>query len=414
MKKKKELIYLLAIIALLRLAIPNTLASSNVIPMPVPQVMRVGYLQLGSGGRNGVGMGGGSGGGGYSGNGHSHPYAPSESFTGQLNKVIQVASTVPSNGEVNPYGVAVVQDTAGSLVQGDILVSNFNNKANLQGTGTTIVQIAPDGTPTLFAQLNSTNHPGACPGGVGLTTALVVLHSGWVIVGSLPTTDGTATTAQAGCLIVLNNQGKVVETFSGSMIDGPWDMTAFEENNHAALFVTNVLNGTVAANGTVVNQGTVVRIDLDLSDPGLPKEVSSTIIGSGFSQRTDPAALVVGPTGVALGLDGTLYVTDSLANRTAAIPNAVQHQTSAGTGLTVSANGAINIALGLTIAPNGDIIIANGGDGNLVEIAPNGNQVAVKTVEQGGAGTLFGLAIEPMTAGVYFVDDGTNALNLLH
>jgi len=408
MKKKKELIYLLAIIVLFGLAIPNTLASSNVIRMRVPQAMGVDYLQLGYGGMNGGGMGGR-----YNGNGHSHPHAPSQPFTGQLNRVIQVASTVPANGEVNPYGVAVVEDTTGALVEGDILVSNFNNKANQQGTGTTIVQITPDGTPTLFAQINSTNLPGACPGGVGLTTALVVLHSGWVIVGSLPTTDGTAATAQDGCLIVLNNQGKVVETFSGSMINGPWDMTAFEESNHAALFVTNVLNGTVAANGTVVNQGTVVRIDLNLSNPGMPKEASSTIIGSGFSQRTDPAALVIGPTGVALSADGTLYVADSLANRTAAIPNAVQRQTSAGRGLTVSANGAINIPLGLTMAPNGDIIIANGGDGNLVEISPNGNQVAVKTVEQGGAGTLFGLAIAPMTAGVYFVDDGTNALNLL-
>jgi hypothetical protein len=58
--------------------------------------------------------------------------------------------------------------------------------------------------------------------------------------------------------------------------------------------------------------------------------------------------------------------------------------------------------------------VANGGDGNLVEIAPNGTQLAVKTVEQAGAGTLFGLVIAPMAAGVYFVDDGTNALNLLH
>lgn len=58
--------------------------------------------------------------------------------------------------------------------------------------------------------------------------------------------------------------------------------------------------------------------------------------------------------------------------------------------------------------------MANGGDGNLVEIAPNGTQLAVKTVEQAGACTLFGLVIAPMAAGVYFVDDGTNALNLLH
>jgi hypothetical protein len=31
-----------------------------------------------------------------------------------------------------------------------------------------------------------------------------------------------------------------------------------------------------------------------------------------------------------------------------------------------------------------------------------------------GNGTLFGLAVAPDGAGVYFVDDGANTLNLLH
>jgi len=31
-----------------------------------------------------------------------------------------------------------------------------------------------------------------------------------------------------------------------------------------------------------------------------------------------------------------------------------------------------------------------------------------------GNGTLFGLAVVPGGGGVYFVDDGTNTLNLLH
>jgi hypothetical protein len=100
------------------------------------------------------------------------------------------------------------------FIQGHILVSNFNNSANLQGTGTTIVDIAPNGTASLFAWIDASSLPGQCPGGVGLTTALVVLRAGWVIVGSLPTTDGMSATAQAGCLIVLNKQGAVVETIA--------------------------------------------------------------------------------------------------------------------------------------------------------------------------------------------------------
>jgi len=414
MNKRSKLIYLFSLTLIVGLVTPNTFAFNVIIPPQTRQTIRIGLLPVDyGGGGGGMGGGGGSGNGGYGGD-HHNSYAPSKPLIEQMNSVTEVASTVPASGEMNPYGVAVVQASSGVLVEGNVLVSNFNNKANQQGTGTTIVQVSPDGTRTLFAQINSTYLPGTCPGGVGLTTALVVLRSGWVIVGSLPTTDGTSATAQAGCLIVVNNRGQVAETFSGSEINGPWDMTAFDEGNHAALFFTNVLNGTVAANGTVVNQGTVVRMELNIPSGGMPQEVSSTIIGSGFGQRTDPAALVIGPTGVGLGKDGTLYVADSLANRTAAIPNALTRQTSAGTGITVSENGAINTPLGLTIAPNGDIIVANAGDGNLVEITPNGNQVAMKTVEPAGAGTLFGLADAPMNAGVYFVDDGTNSLNIIH
>src|SRR6516165_4860749 len=62
-----------------------------------------------------------------------------------------VASTVPGNGDENPYGIAVIPHSDGLLVRGNILISNFNNSQNQQGTGTTIVQVSPDGTVTLFA-----------------------------------------------------------------------------------------------------------------------------------------------------------------------------------------------------------------------------------------------------------------------
>ena len=43
-----------------------------------------------------------------------------------------VASTIPSNGDVNPYGIVRIPKTIGTLVAGNILVSNFNNSANLR------------------------------------------------------------------------------------------------------------------------------------------------------------------------------------------------------------------------------------------------------------------------------------------
>jgi hypothetical protein len=346
--------------------------------------------------------------------------ASDNSFLDQLNHTKRIASTVPANGDVNPYGVAVVPQTSGNLIAGHVLVSNFNAASNLQGTGTTIMDIGPGGAVKVFAEISANGLPGSCPGGIGLTTALSVLRSGWVIVGSLPTSDGTAATAKAGCLLVLNNQGQVVETLSGTVngaaINGPWDMTALDLGPIAELFVTNVLNGTVAANGKVVNRGTVVRIIL-LNSPGaMPQELLRTVIGSGFPEKTDPAALVIGPTGVALGLDGTLYVADTVKNRIAAIPQAVLRTNSAGTGKTVSAGGWLNGPLGVAIAPNGDILTVNAGDGNAVELTPQGTQVTKKAIDTSGAGagTLFGLALTPNGKGLYFVDDGDNTLDWLH
>jgi hypothetical protein len=68
-------------------------------------------------------------------------------FVAPLHHITTLASTVPANGDVNPYGVAVIPRGTGHLGRGNILVSNFNNKANVQGTGTTIVQITQSGRP---------------------------------------------------------------------------------------------------------------------------------------------------------------------------------------------------------------------------------------------------------------------------
>jgi len=338
-----------------------------------------------------------------------------------------LATTVPTNGDLNPYGIVTVPRSVGALERGDVLVSNFNNSANQQGTGTTIVQIPPGDTDTnagdapVFAQINPKALPGPCPGGIGLTTALAVTRSGFVIVGSLPTSNGMSNTAMAGCLLVLNSHGKVIETIAGGPINGPWDMTAVDHGFFTTLYVTNVLNGTVAAgtqangngNGNVVDRGTVVRIQL-LTIPGIrPVVFDEDVIATGFAERTDPVALVLGPTGVALGRDGTLYVADTVNSRIAAIPDApFRFFPAMGGGRTVFEGMPLNAPLGMTLAPNGDILTANGNDGNIVETTPRGTSAATVAADP-NAGDLFGLTLTPDQSGVYFVDDGTNTLNLL-
>jgi hypothetical protein len=331
------------------------------------------------------------------------------SFIGPLHHTKVVASTIPANGDVNPYGVAVVPQSRGDLHRGDVLVSNFNDSANVQGTGTTIVEVTPGGHASLFARISDSK----CPGGVGLTTALVVLRSGWVIVGSLPTKGGVI--SGPGCLIVLDKWGNVRNTITGDGIDGPWDMTAVNLGGFTELFVTNVLGGILGPANP--NGGTVQRLLINSGYTHVPHVLRSTEVGSGFPAALNSSALVIGPTGVGLGHNGILYVADTIDNRIAGIPDAVNRHHDDGPGFTVSQGGALNGELGLVVAPNGDILTVNGGDGNMVETTPFGAQVAVKTVDnnQGGGGNLFGLAVKPGADAVYFVDDfGTdNNLQLL-
>jgi hypothetical protein len=334
-------------------------------------------------------------------------------FLGGLDDIKTVASTVPANGDVNPYGVAVAPTTVGHLHRGDVLVSNFNNSTNAQGTGTTIVEITPGGRRSVFA----TVHESQVPGGVGLTTALIALRSGWVIVGNLPTTDGTSATATAGSLLVIDPWGHLREVWKGHGINGPWDATAADFGDQAVLFVTNVLNGTVAHSPATVFRGTVLRLRIALTG-SMPRIESTRVIGSGFPERTDPAALVVGPTGVALGSDGTLYVADTVRSRLAAIPYALTRVTSAGDGATVRSGGPLNGPLGLVAVPGGDLVSVNAGDGRAVEVSPDGRLIAVRWLDKSGsppgAGALFGLAVAPRGHTLYFVDDATNTLQLLH
>ena len=111
-----------------------------------------------------------------------------------------VSSTVPENGDVNPYGVAIVPagfPSGGTIAPGDVLVSNFNNSDNLQGTGTTIIKFTPNGLVSPAGQA-SEFFKGSFP---GLTTALGVLKRGFVLVGSVSTTDGKFGTIKAGPLL---------------------------------------------------------------------------------------------------------------------------------------------------------------------------------------------------------------------
>lgn len=340
---------------------------------------------------------------------------PDRPFLDRFHVVSQIASTVPANGDVNPYGIAMVPQSTGGLVRGHVLVSNFNAKANIQGTGSTVVQVAPDGTARQFARVRTLPAPLSCPGGIGLTTALAVLPGGWVVVGSLPTHHGGAlpTANPLGCLIVLNSHGKPVRTWVSPQINGPWDMAVETGSGHADLFVSNVLSRS-DGHGAPAQSGlcNVVRVAVSLPAGQPPQLTGVTVVGSGFPWRQDKAALIQGPTGVAVGQNGTLYVVSTTGNSISAIPHAMTRTTAVrGSADVLTHGGGLNGPLGLAMAPGGDLIAVNGNNGNAVEVTPAGRQVATVTLVTGGAGDLFGITPAADGAGLLFVNDGTNALD---
>jgi hypothetical protein len=279
------------------------------------------------------------------------------------------------------------------------------------------VQVSPAGKTTLFANVSALPAGQNCPGGIGLTTALGILPGGWVVVGSLPTASGGALPGldPAGCLIVLNDQGTPVETITSKDIVGPWDLAVKSSATSAQLFVSNALGGNTTTDHGVPVTGncTVVRLDLDLSATAPPVLTSSTVVGSGYPWRANKAALILAPTGLALGGNGTLYVADTLTNTVSAIPQALTRSTPiAATASTLSAGGALDAPLGMTLAPNGDLVVVNGNNGNAVEITPAGRQLTTRTLVKNGAGDLFGVITTQAGNGLFIVNDGTNAIDL--
>ncbi|WP_082716188.1 hypothetical protein [Burkholderia sp. BDU5] len=310
-------------------------------------------------------------------------------------------STVPANGDVNPYGIAFVPSGVPSwstLKPGDVVVSNFNNKSNLQGTGTTIVKLVPNADPVTFFQGSN----------LGLTTALAVVRSGFVLVGNLPTTDGS-TIASTGSLLVINPQGRLIKALTNpTLLDGPWDLAVIDRGQRITAFVSNVLNGTVT------------RLDMTIGDNGVMVMPSSLVIASGYLHRTDPAALVVGPTGLAY--DSTrdvLYIASTGDNAVFAIHGAASTTRNNGVGRMIYFDNVhLHGPLALALAPNGHLVVSNGDAVNpdpnqpseIVEFTPEGRFIAQMQVDS-VPGAAFGLAFGMSSSGqpqFAAVDDNTN------
>ncbi len=251
---------------------------------------------------------------------------------------------------------------------------------------------------------------------------MTMLKTGWVIVGSAPSTDGTTKTKGAGCLIVLDAHGKVAGVIAGDAINMPWgNMAVIDEGEIATLFISNAGFGVGSPEGEppVVNQATVLRIKLSIEAGKPPAVVSQTVVASGFAAQANKDVFVIGPTGLALGAGGALYASDAIGNRIAEIPDAATRSDSAGAGKTIAKDGLLQRPLAMATAPNGHLLVTNALNGQVVEIDPvSGQQIRARWIDPNkaqkppGSGDLFGIAMTPSGDGFYFVEDEANTLVL--
>ena len=319
-------------------------------------------------------------------------------------------STSPSNGDLNPYGLINVPSgfPAGSIATGQLLVSNFNNSANIQGKGTTIIAVDPvSGNTSLFFK-------GTPRTPLGFSNALTVAQAGFVFAGSVPTSDPAGTVPEPGALLVFDNQGHLVSQLSQSdSINGPWGMAINDQGAEAQLFVSNVLDGTITRLEVSFQHGSFAVVGAPLT------------IAHGYSFGLDPTAVVVGPAGLAYDSNNdVLYVASELDNKIFALDGAGKTTSDLGTGNVVFSDSKhLRGPLGLIIATNGDLITANAdpstvtkstaGPSEIVEFTKAGSFVRTFSIDS-ASGSAFALNELPNNGIIQFsyVDDAEATLTI--
>jgi hypothetical protein len=220
---------------------------------------------------------------------------------------------------------------------------------------------------------------------------------------------GTIATIGQGALQVIDRHGQLVQSWTDAQfLDGPWDLAVDDHGDHALIFVSNVLNGTVS------------RLAVSVGAKGLTLQ-GKTILASGYPHVPNMAALILGPTGLTFDENtDTLFVASTADNTIYAIPHAGSRTSPVTRGAVAFADSHLRGPLALRFAPNGDLLAANGDAVNadvlhpseIVEFTTWGQFVREYNVDssQGGAFGLDTLPEGPFNYAV--IDDVSNNLTV--
>ncbi len=340
-------------------------------------------------------------------------------------KATTIGSTVdPTNGDGNPYGLAIAPVTAGLITAGDLVICNFNNKppANTQGAGTTIVGLHPT--------------PGANPGGNAYRIAQDAMLQGCNALGMLPDDSIAASAFTANQVALVSPAGTVATPFAADGFVSPWGLTyaAASGGRPAAIYVGEL-------------GGSINRIELNGDAQTSFTQIATGFCGSGV------AGSVFAPAGLAYDASiDTLYIVDTSSNSVLAFANVsaigaggivVNGQCnsvaapptpaptfsgpSAASARVVAHGGPFIAPLSAALLADGDLIVTNAdiniGAGQMANLAvevspvlPGGFVGNPVQLDSGNPGALFGLAATVDGQGhqvIYFNDDNTNTVMML-
>ena len=332
----------------------------------------------------------------------------------ELHSISVVASTVdPEKMDQNPYGIVIVPKGAavtGSLLPGDLLVSNINNSNNVMGLGTTVELIRPsDSHPVPRTFFSGAASPIAMVLNANATSLWIANYgldqNGFT--GNVDVVNNKGVLFAHGSVTDPRLEGSWGQGFNGQPVGGPVPPVFFD---------TNTLTGAV------------YRLQHFVATSEGPDFAGATItqiamLGHSGTTIND----VVGPQGMAWSeTNDTLYIADPMNNRIVAVPNSTT--TTNGSFYVVFQGLPLNQPAGVALNPiNGDLLVVNQGDNKIIEIAPrtpdsdDTHVVAIRLLDKakvvnGVGSALFGVAATTDAAGnlvVYFTNDNTNTVNLL-